>query len=193
MLCKSHEAAGHAEGVCLQDVAIAHGYNNLRWTVPQTVTIGSELPLNQLTELLRLECAMAGFTEILTWALCSHAENFGHLQRPDNGESAVSISNPATAEFEVCRTALLPGAPGTSETSSQFTRSIWLKSEELTFVYRSRLNSTQVHAGNGTHSFDTSCNPFHCVVVQSSKCEAMHRGAKDPGFKQGHTSASAIV
>ncbi len=87
--------------------------------MPQTVTIGSELPLNQLTELLRLECAMAGFTEILTWALCSHAENFGHLQHPDNGDSAVSISNPATAEFEVCRTSLLPGAPDTSVTSSR--------------------------------------------------------------------------
>lgn len=95
-------------------MAIAHGYNELKWTVPQTVTVGSELPLNQLTELLRLECAMAGFTEILTWALCSHAENFGHLQHQDDGASAVSISNPATAEFEVCRTSLLPGAPHTS-------------------------------------------------------------------------------
>ncbi|CAL5218775.1 g494 [Coccomyxa viridis] len=94
----------------MEDVAIAHGYNELKWTVPQTVTVGSELPLNQLTELLRLECAMAGFTEILTWALCSHAENFGHLQHRDDGASAVSISNPATAEFEVCRTSLLPGA-----------------------------------------------------------------------------------
>ena len=93
-----------------QDVAIAHGYNNLRWTVPQTVTVGSELPLNQLTELMRLECAMAGFTEILTWALLSQAENFGHLQRPDDGATAVTIGNPATTEFEVCRTSLLPGA-----------------------------------------------------------------------------------
>ena len=93
-----------------QDVAIAHGYNNLRWTVPQTVTVGSELPLNQLTELMRLECAMAGFTEILTWALLSKAENFGHLRRQDDGATAVSIGNPATAEFEVCRTSLLPGA-----------------------------------------------------------------------------------
>ena len=92
-------------------MAIAHGYNNLSWTVPQTVTVGSELPLNQLTELMRLECAMAGFTEILTWALLSQAENFGHLQRQDDGATAVSIGNPATAEFEVCRTTLLPGAP----------------------------------------------------------------------------------
>ena len=134
-------------------------------------------PLLQMCELLRGECAMAGFTEILTWALCSHAENFGQLlrvraatrfqgkRRPsgagdwaarshcrcpaclascpplgrpvcrsdpgcsakgllryrvcraapaavqhDDGDTAVCIGNPATAEFEVCRTSLLPGA-----------------------------------------------------------------------------------
>ena len=35
--------------------------------IPATVTQGKELPLNQLTEMLRQECAMAGYTEILTW------------------------------------------------------------------------------------------------------------------------------
>lgn len=94
----------------MEDVAIAYGYNNLVRTVPKTVTAGKELPLNQLCELLRGECAMAGFTEILTWALCSHAENFEQLQRQDDGTTAACIGNPATAEFEVCRTSLLPGA-----------------------------------------------------------------------------------
>ena len=97
---------------CLvQDVAIAYGYNNVEWTVPRTVTIGRELPLNQLTELLRMECAMAGYTEVLTWALCSRAENFDLLRHPEDPsqKSAVAIGNPATAEFQVCRTSLLPG------------------------------------------------------------------------------------
>ncbi len=35
--------------------------------VPSTYTQGRELPVNQFTELLRGECAMAGFTEVLTW------------------------------------------------------------------------------------------------------------------------------
>lgn len=91
-----------------EDIAIAYGYNNIQHTVPPTVTIGKELPLNQLTELLRLECAMAGFTEILTWALISKAENFENLRRVDTGEEAVTIGNPATVEFEVCRSTLLP-------------------------------------------------------------------------------------
>ena len=90
-------------------MAIAYGYNNVGLSVPATVTVGKELPLNQLVELLRVECAMCGFTEILTWALCSRQENFGYLRRQDDGNTAVSIGNPATAEFEVCRTSLLQG------------------------------------------------------------------------------------
>lgn len=49
------------------------------------------------------------YTEILTWALLSRAENFTALRQQDDGASAVGIGNPATAEFEVCRTSLLPG------------------------------------------------------------------------------------
>lgn len=45
-------------------MAIAHGFNNLVPTVPEMNTIGAEQPLNQLTELLRLEVAMAGYTEV---------------------------------------------------------------------------------------------------------------------------------
>lgn len=96
----------------VEDVAISYGYNNIPRALPTTYTAGSELPLNQLSDLLRLECAMAGFTEILTWALCSKAENFDFLRRPalEMETTAVQVGNPATAEFEVCRTSLLPGA-----------------------------------------------------------------------------------
>eukprot|EP00798_Chlamydomonas_sp_ICE-L_P030412 gene30412-35417_t len=51
----------------MEDVAIAHGYNNIPKRIPSCVTQGRELPLNQLSELLRQEVAMSGFTEILTW------------------------------------------------------------------------------------------------------------------------------
>ena len=91
-----------------QDVAIAYGYNNMPRCIPATSTFGRKLPLMQLTESLRAE--IKDYTESLTWALCSRAENFDYLNRQDDGQSAVSIGNPATAEFEVCRTTLLPGA-----------------------------------------------------------------------------------
>lgn len=44
---------------------------------------------------------MNGFTEVLTWILCSHKENFAMLNRNDDG-SAVIIANPRSSDFEVC-------------------------------------------------------------------------------------------
>lgn len=96
----------------MEDVAIAYGYNNLQQQIPSTVTQGRELPINQLSELLRQEVGLAGYTEILTWALCSRAENFDNMRNPEPspGSGAVAVGNPQTAEFEVCRTTLLPSA-----------------------------------------------------------------------------------
>lgn len=52
-------------------MAIAYGYNNIARTLPAMVTVGGQLPLNCLSDALRQECALAGWTEILTWALQS--------------------------------------------------------------------------------------------------------------------------
>ena len=73
--------------------------------IPRTVTQGRELPLNQLSELLRQEVALAGYTEVLTWALCSRAENFDAMRNPEptHGSGAVAVGNPQPAEFEVRR------------------------------------------------------------------------------------------
>lgn len=45
---------------------------------------------------------MNGFTEILTWILCSYKENFSMLNRKDDKSTAVIIGNPRSADFEVC-------------------------------------------------------------------------------------------
>jgi hypothetical protein len=55
----------------MEDVAIAYGYNNIVKQVPQTVTMGAPQPLNKVTDLVRLEVANAGYTEILTFSLVS--------------------------------------------------------------------------------------------------------------------------
>lgn len=93
----------------MEDVAIAFGYNNISERIPQTVCNGKEQPLNQLTDMLRLEVSMAGYTEVLTWSLHSHDESFKFLRREDDGKTAARISNPATVEFEICRTTLISG------------------------------------------------------------------------------------
>lgn len=40
------------------------------------------------------------YTEVVTWLLCSHKENFAMLNRVDDN-SAVIIGNPRSADFEV--------------------------------------------------------------------------------------------
>jgi phenylalanyl-tRNA synthetase beta chain len=96
----------HAVDV-IEDVAIAYGYNNLPIKVPATLTVGGALPINSFSDLLRDEVARAGYLEVLTHGLCSKAENFGKLRRPEG--PAVSLSNPANEEYEIVRTTLLPG------------------------------------------------------------------------------------
>ncbi|CAK9233476.1 unnamed protein product [Sphagnum troendelagicum] len=92
-----------------EDVAIAYGYNNIVRTVPTSYTQGKQQPLNHFSDLVRSEIAMAGFTEVVTWILGSHHENFAMVNREDNGKTAVIVGNPRTSEFEVVRSSLLPG------------------------------------------------------------------------------------
>ena len=89
-------------------MAIAFGYNNIKRSQPPTLTIGTEQPVNQLSDMLRTQVAMAGYTEVLTLSLCSKAENYAMMGLEDDGLS-VRLANPKTIEFEVCRTSLLPG------------------------------------------------------------------------------------
>uniref|UniRef100_A0A673SXS6 Phenylalanine--tRNA ligase beta subunit n=1 Tax=Suricata suricatta TaxID=37032 RepID=A0A673SXS6_SURSU len=93
----------------VEDAAIAYGYNNIQLALPKTYTIANQFPLNKLTELLRYDMAAAGFTEALTFALCSQEDIADKLGLDISATKAVHISNPKTAEFQVARTTLLPG------------------------------------------------------------------------------------
>ncbi|XP_073437226.1 phenylalanine--tRNA ligase beta subunit [Dendrobates tinctorius] len=93
----------------VEDAAVAYGYNNIQMTIPKTYTIANQLSLNKLTELLRQDLAAAGFTEALTFALCSVDDIADKLGIPVSATNAAHIANPKTAEFQVARTSLLPG------------------------------------------------------------------------------------
>lgn len=92
-----------------EDAAIAFGFNNIEWTMPKVTTAGKQYPINKLTDQLRNVIAQAGYTEALTFALCKHVDNFDFLRREDDGKTAAIIANPATNEFQECRTNLLSG------------------------------------------------------------------------------------
>ncbi|KAL2014690.1 hypothetical protein VTN00DRAFT_2215 [Thermoascus crustaceus] len=94
----------------MEDVAIAYGFNNLPRSFPsKSGTVAQPLPVNKLSDILRMEAAMAGWSEVLPLILCSHDENFAWLNRKDDGNTAVKLANPKSLEFQVVRTSLLPG------------------------------------------------------------------------------------
>lgn len=113
----------------IEDVAVAYGFNNIKKTFPSTNTVGKPFAPSKLGDIVRRECALAGWLEVLPLTLvspsatlqlreaevvldgpqCSHDENFAFLNRKDDGTTAVVLSNPATFEYQVVRTSLLPG------------------------------------------------------------------------------------
>jgi phenylalanyl-tRNA synthetase beta chain len=98
----------HAADI-IEDVAIAFGYNKIESTIPNINTVGGKYPLNKLTELLRVELAQSGFTEGLTFTLCSKDDVAKKMNKNIEDIPAVHISNPKTAEFQIARTTLLSG------------------------------------------------------------------------------------
>ncbi|KAI4205329.1 MAG: hypothetical protein LQ346_001477 [Caloplaca aetnensis] len=94
----------------MEDVAIAYGFNRLPRSFPsKSGTIAQPLMINKLSDIVRLEAAMASWSEVMPLILCSHDENFAYLNRKDDGNTAVRLANPKTAEYQVVRTSLLPG------------------------------------------------------------------------------------
>ena len=92
----------------MEDLGIAYGFNKLpRLSVNKTV--GAPLSMNKLADIVRQECGMAGWLEVMPLILCSHDENFAWLNRTDDGQTAVRLANPKTAEYQIVRTSLLPG------------------------------------------------------------------------------------
>ncbi|KAM3514866.1 hypothetical protein MY11210_001471 [Beauveria gryllotalpidicola] len=94
----------------MEDLAVCYGYNNLPRTKPnRSATVGGPLPINKLSDLVRMEAAMAGWSEVMPLILCSHDENFAWLNRKDDGNTVVRLANPKTLEYQVARSSLLPG------------------------------------------------------------------------------------
>lgn len=93
----------------MEDAAIAFGFNNIPMTFPGSHTIAEQFSLNKLSDLLRQEVAACGYTEVLTFALCSRDDIADKLRKDIKDTNAVHIANPKTLEFQVARTSLLSG------------------------------------------------------------------------------------
>ena len=95
-----------------EDLAISYGYNNIAKIQPTTVCPGYQQPINKLTDLIRQEMAMSGYTECLTFSLISKEDAITKMGNEINEASLgdfVQILKAKTHEFQVVRTSLIPG------------------------------------------------------------------------------------
>ncbi|KAH3680355.1 hypothetical protein WICPIJ_008314 [Wickerhamomyces pijperi] len=94
----------------MEDAAIAYGYNNLpKASIKAGNSKGaSPLPINKISDILRIASAQSGWLEVMPLTLCSHDENFKFLNNSDDSK-AVKLANPKTSEYQVVRTSLIPG------------------------------------------------------------------------------------
>lgn len=94
----------------MEDLAVAYGFNKLpRYYPNKSAAVAAPLPINKLSDIVRAEAAMAGWTEVMPLILCSHDENFAWLNRKDDGKTAIRLQNPKSQEYQIVRTSLLPG------------------------------------------------------------------------------------
>jgi phenylalanyl-tRNA synthetase beta chain len=94
----------------MEDLAVAYGFNKLpRFYPNKSGGVGAPLPINKLSDIVRNESAMAGWTEAMPLILCSHDENYKWLNRKDDGTKAIRLQNPKSLEYQIVRTSLLPG------------------------------------------------------------------------------------
>ncbi|KAF2092092.1 phenylalanyl-tRNA synthetase [Saccharata proteae CBS 121410] len=94
----------------MEDLAIGYGFNKLPQSYPnKSAAVAAPLKINKLADIVRMEAAMAGWSEVMPLILCSHDENFAWLNRKDDGTTAVRLQNPKTLEYQIVRTSLLPG------------------------------------------------------------------------------------
>jgi len=131
-----------------EDAAIAYGYNNIEKTTPHTLTVAQQLPINKLTDQLREAVAQSGFTEALTFSLCSRDDVSTKMRKTIQSIPAVHIANPKTLEFQVARTALLPGLLKTLQANRNLP--LPLKLFEISDVVLKDLG-TEVGARNERH------------------------------------------
>ena len=121
-----------------EDVAISHGYNNITKTIPKTLTVAQQLPVNKLTDQLREAVAQAGFTEALTFSLCSRDDVGLKMRKKIEEVPAVHIANPKTLEFQVARTSLLPGLLKTVQANRKVNLHFFAKEYSIMLAQSSR-------------------------------------------------------
>lgn len=103
-----------------EDLAIAYGFNNITEVIPSSVTIGSQLVINQISDSLRQELASSGYQECLNFVLCSIDELTNKLLNHEEKQSFVVTANPKILDTQAARNTLLIGLLKSLATNKTF-------------------------------------------------------------------------
>ena len=82
-----------------EEVGIGYGFNNIEMVMPPTNVVGSFIPQNKFTDILRHEVAQMNYIESLTFGLVSKDESYKFLRKEFNADEAITLANPKTIEF----------------------------------------------------------------------------------------------
>ena len=103
--CPSYRADYmHARDV-IEDIAIAHGYDNFRIVMPETFTVAGLAPLTRCADRVRQELVGYGFQEVFSNVLMSREETRARMRLGD--APVVEIANFVSETYSVVRDRLL--------------------------------------------------------------------------------------
>ena len=86
---------------------MAYGFNNIVERIPPTLHLGKEQPVMKLTELLRYECVVRVILKLSRLGCKERRRRY--LNKKNDGNTAVVMSNPMDENNEIVRPMLLPG------------------------------------------------------------------------------------
>lgn len=91
-----------------EEVAIAHGYENIMPQLPTVATVGEELPLETFkSQVLRVLTGL-GYLETNTYHLSSEGHQLIKTNNQGSQNKLVKVKNPASEEHAVLRISLIP-------------------------------------------------------------------------------------
>ncbi len=90
----------------VEDVAIAHGYENFDPRIPKVPTISRRLESSEFVSLLKEIAVGAGFQEVVTMILTNREDEFKKMCV--NESDVCETLNPVTVECTICRKSMLP-------------------------------------------------------------------------------------
>jgi len=90
----------------VEEVAIGYGYYRLKPTIPETLTIGEQRPVQRTANAVRQLMTGLGFTEVMNFTLINEVVHCEMMRL--NANNVIKLANPVSAEYTILRERLLP-------------------------------------------------------------------------------------